>query len=265
MGYSHCADATFVKNTMPTIALVTNANKGIGLELSRQLALAPYSYHVLMASRDPVRGERAVSSLRNQGLSVEKLTLNVTDDTSIEAAAALVFEKHGHIDVLVNNAGIIVEHLHDRSIHQALKDTFDTNVFGVAMVTDAFIPLLKKSSDPAPRIVFVSSDLGRLVTKYDPEHEYYRRPVPVYRCSKTAIHMLALYYAADFRAGWEAGGGGAEWKINITCPGPTKTDFNANRAESSVEEGAKNAVRLATLGNDGETGTISGNEGILRW
>jgi len=88
-----------------------------------------------------------------------------------------VFERHGHIDVLVNNAGIIVEHFNNRSV---LSLEGYTNVFGVAAVTDAFIPLLKKFSDPAPRIVFISSDLGRLVTKYDPEHEYYRRPVPVY-------------------------------------------------------------------------------------
>ncbi|CZR50268.1 uncharacterized protein PAC_00140 [Phialocephala subalpina] len=179
-----------------------------------------------MASRDPSRGETAVSTLAGQGLSVEHVILDVTDDDSIIAAAKVVEEKNGHIDVLVNNAGIIVKHLNDRSRRQAWKDTFDTNVFGVAPVTDAFIPLLKKSVDPAPRAVFGSSDLGRLETKYDPQHQHFKRPVLVYRCSKTALHMLAL-------------------------------------AERSVEGGPKNAVRLAVLGKDGETGQISGDEGIL--
>ncbi|KAF8848906.1 NAD(P)-binding protein [Acephala macrosclerotiorum] len=250
---------------MATIALVTGANKGIGFEISRQLASPPHNCHVLMACRDPGRGDTAVATLRGQGFSVEHVTLNVTDDDSIISAAKAVEEKHGHIDVLINNAGIIVGHLNDRSQRQAWKDTFDTNVFGVAAVTDAFIPLLKKSVDPAPRIVLVSSDLGRLETKYDPQHQYFKRPAVVYRCSKTALHMLALYYAADFRAGWGTNGKGAEWKINVTCPGPTKTDFNGNRAERPVEDGAKNAVRLAVLSKDGETGQISGDEGILPW
>ena len=162
-----------------------------------------------------------------------------------------------------------VEWLGDRTARQVWKDTFDTNVFGVAAVTDAFIPCLKKSNDPAPRIVFVSNDLGRLETKYDPDHQFFKRPLPVYRSSKAAMDMLALHYAKDFRAGWGADedgkGGGVEWKINVTCPGPTNIDFIRNRGPQSVEMGARNAVRLAVLGKDGETGTMSGNEGPLPW
>jgi NAD(P)-dependent dehydrogenase (short-subunit alcohol dehydrogenase family) len=257
------------KSSPTTIVLVTGANKGIGLETTRQLASPPYNYHVLMASRDPGRGEAAASSLRKEGLSVEHATLDVTDDDSITAAAEAVSKKYGHIDVLVNNAGIFVENRKDRSARQAWKDTFDTNVFGVAAVTDAFIPLLKKSGNPAPRIVFVSSDLGRLETKYDPNHKYFNRPFPVYSSSKAAMNMLALHYAKDFRAGWGADengqGGGVEWKINVTCPGPTKTDFNDNRGPQSVKVGAQNAVCLAVLGKEGETGTMSGNEGAVPW
>lgn len=176
-----------------TIALVTGANKGLGLETSRQLASAPYNYYVLMASRDSGRGETAACSLRKDGLSVEHVTLDVTDNDSITTAAEKVNEKYGHIGVLVNNAGILVEHLGDRPARQAWKDTFDANVFGVAAVTDAFILLLKKSIDPAPRIVFVSSDLGRLETKYDPTHKYFKRPLPIYSSSKAAMDMLALH------------------------------------------------------------------------
>jgi NAD(P)-dependent dehydrogenase (short-subunit alcohol dehydrogenase family) len=257
--------------TPSTIVLVTGANKGIDLEISRQLASEPYKYHVLMASRDLTRGTTAASTLQEQGLSVKHISLDVTNDESIAAAVKLIDVKYDHIDVLINNAGTFTELASPLggSPRQAWKDAFDTNVFGAAAVTDAFIPLLKKSTNPAPRMVFVSSDLGRLVTKYDPQHEYFKRPLPVYRCTKAAMNMLALYFAADFRAGWGAGedgtGGGVEWKINVTCPGPTKTDFNRNRAQRPVSEGAKNAVRLAVLGPDGETGTISGNEGVLSW
>jgi NAD(P)-dependent dehydrogenase (short-subunit alcohol dehydrogenase family) len=135
-----------------------------------------------------------------------------------------VNEKYGHIDVLVNNAGILVEHLGDRPARQVWKDTFDTNVFGVAAVTDAFIPLLKKSIDPAPRIVFVSSDLVRLEKKYDPTHQYFKRLLPIYSSSKAAMDMLALHYAKDCRAGWGAGkvGMAAEWSGKSTSHDPGK-------------------------------------------
>lgn len=256
-------------NPITTIALVTGANKGIGLETSHQLASVPYNYHVLMASRDSGRGETAAFCLRKDGLSVEHVTLDVTDDDSITAVVEKVNEQYGHIDVLVNNAGIRVEHLGDRPGRQAWKDTFDIKTFGVAAVTDAFIPLLKESINPAPRIIFVSSDLGRLETKYDPTHKYFKRPLPIYCSSKAAMGMLALHYAKNFRSGWGAdedgNGGGVEWKINVTCPGPTKTDFNRNRGPQSVQEGANNAVRWPVLGKHGETGTMSGNEGLLAW
>jgi len=220
-----------------------------------------------MGSRHLGRGEAAVDVLKKEGLSVEHVTLDVTDDDSITAAANIVQQRHGHIEVLVNNAGIIVEHLNDRSRRQAWKDTFDTNVFGAAAVTDAFIPLLEKSIDPAPRIVFVSSDLGRLDTKLDTQHKYFKRPAVVYRCSKSALHMLALYYAGDYRAGWGTNGKGVEWKVNVSCPGPTNTDFvKSNTFTRTAAEGAKNAVRLAVLDKDGETAQISGDDGVsLPW
>ncbi|KAJ7493573.1 hypothetical protein FB451DRAFT_1020528 [Mycena latifolia] len=235
------------------IVLVTGANKGIGLEIAKQLASQYTAYHVLLGSRDVERGEAAAADLQRNGLSVEPLTIDVTDDRSIEVAADAVKSKFGRLDVLINNAGIAIDRrISDRAI---FEKTFATNIFGAAATTDAFIPLLEKSA--APRIVFISSDLGSLALRADPKAHTYLVPMPAYRCSKAALNMLALGYAQRF--------GPQGWKINIHNPGFTATDLNNNMGTGTVEDGAKGAVRLATLGDDGETATYSGKMGLLPW
>ncbi|KAJ7472670.1 hypothetical protein FB451DRAFT_1469583 [Mycena latifolia] len=238
------------------IALITGANKGIGFEIAKQLASQHKGYHILMGCRDAERGAKAAETLQKEGLSVEALTIDVADDRSIEAAAQTVKSKFGRLDVLINNAGISLDSFTGEPPTRAMfEQTFAVNVFGAASTTEAFIPLLEKSA--APRLVFVSSDLGSLAFFADPKGRYNDARFTAYRCSKAAMNMLALGYASRFRA--------QGWKVNIHNPGYTATDFNHHSGPGTVEDAAVGAVRLATLENDGETGTYSEKEGPLPW
>ncbi|KAJ7118914.1 hypothetical protein C8R44DRAFT_789604 [Mycena epipterygia] len=235
------------------IVLITGANKGIGFEIAKQLAQQG-GYHILLGSRDAERGESAAETLQKARLSVEALTIDVTDDESIQTAAQTVDSKFGRLDVLINSAGIGMDSFSGEPSSRAIfEQTFAVNVFGAAATTEAFVPLLEKSR--AARLVFVSSNLGSLAL--------YARSrsgapsVPANRCSKAAMNMLALGYAHRFRA--------KGWKVNIHNPGFTATDLTKNLGTGTVEDGAKGAVRLATLANDGETGTYSEKEGPLPW
>lgn len=136
-----------------------------------------------------------------------------------------------------------------RSLREAFSETYNTNVFGTVQVTESFIPLLEKSSHP--RIVFVSSRLGSFGVDCVPN------TYPIYRSSKSALNMLCLSYSHRFEK--------QGWKINAACPGHVATNLNGFEAPGTVESGAINIVRLATVGKDGETGTFSTKEGPLPW
>jgi len=241
------------------IVLITGANKGIGFEIAKQLGQHK-GYHILVGSRDAALGAKAVETLQKDGLSVEAIAIDVADDKSIDAAAQTVKSKFGRLDVLINNAGISLDsHVNDptgkTSIRSIYERTFAVNIFGAAATTDAFVPLLEKST--AARVVFVSSDLGSLALRADPQGRHHYVDAPAYRASKAAMNMLALGYAHKYRA--------QGWKVNIHNPGYTATDLNKHTGPGTVEDGAKNAVRLATLGPDGETATYSEKEGVLPW
>ncbi|KAF2793349.1 carbonyl reductase [Melanomma pulvis-pyrius CBS 109.77] len=240
-----------------SIALVTGANRGIGFELSRTLA-RDHSFHVLLGSRNASSGAEAVSTLQAEGLSVELVVLDLGSNTSIFAAAKEVEQKYGRLDVLVNNAGIYIDKWVPESggnVRATFQETFNTNVFGSASVTEAFVPLLTKSS--LPRIVFISSILGSITNQVDPEGGWIHFSGVTYRCSKAAINMLCATYAMRFR---DQG-----WKINTCCPGSVKTDINMHLGVMTTEEAMPNIVRLCTLGKDGETGTFSDANGALPW
>jgi NAD(P)-dependent dehydrogenase (short-subunit alcohol dehydrogenase family) len=235
-----------------TIVLITGANKGIGFEIAKKLAREQPSYHILLGSRDPERGATSAAKLQAENLSIEPITIDVTSDSSIAAAASTVATKFGRLDVLINNAGIANEDKH-KSGQYSLRDTmlecYNVNVFGAMQAFATFEPLLEKSSNP--RVVFISSDLGSFTLK---------RAIgnyPVYRSTKSALNMLVMTYAHQYR---EKG-----WKINACCPGYVATDLNKFRGVGNVESGAINAVRLASLGRDGETGTYSNKEGPMPW
>lgn len=246
-----------------TIVLVTGANQGIGFEIAKKLNVEHENYHVIMAGRRKQAIEEAAEKLKAQGFSVEPLVLDQSSDDSIAAAAKAVDEKHGHLDVLVNNAAISnISHSADGkplSTREQFQCILDTNVAGVQIVTDAFIPLLEKSTK-TKRIVFISSGLGSVSMLADPKLGSSFRKVNAthYTTSKAALNQLALHYVVRYEDD-------KSWKLNICCPGFCATNLNAYSGTNTAESGAINACRLATLGPDGESGTYTNKEGTIPW
>jgi NAD(P)-dependent dehydrogenase (short-subunit alcohol dehydrogenase family) len=242
-----------------SIVLVTGANKGIGFEAARQLAARDMT--VLLAARDTGRREQAVSALRSDGLDVRPLALDVTDPASIQAAADHVDKHFGRLDVLVNNAGINGGSAQAPSTADPdrVRAVFETNVFGVLMVTNAMLPALRRS--PAARIVNVSSEVGSLAAMTDPDHYMSRLPASAaYFPSKTALNSLTVQYAKDLR---EDG-----ILVNAVTPGACATDFTKHLGfpiTRTAADGAAIVVRMATLGADGPTGGFFNDDGPVPW
>jgi NAD(P)-dependent dehydrogenase (short-subunit alcohol dehydrogenase family) len=232
-------------------ALVTGANKSIGLEVARQLAQA--GVYIYLGSRKLENGLAAVNQLRSEGLShVEAVPLDVTDEEPVNNARAYIGAKTGVLDILINNAGIFGGYPQaalDATIDQ-FKATYDANVYGVVRVTQAFMDLLKKS--PEPRIVNVSSSQGSITLHSDPSYKYYDYKGAVYLSSKAAMNMYTVVLAYELRD--------THFKINAVCPGYTKTDFNGHRGPGSVEEAGKRILRYALIGKDGPTGKFFSEE-----
>lgn len=226
-------------------ALVTGANKGIGLEVARQLA--QHGYFVYLGSRRQESGEAAVQQLRADGLAaVEVVQLDVTNPDSIRAARAAIGEKTPVLDVLVNNAGISGGQS-QTALHSSLEQfqaVFATNVFGVAGVTQAFIDLLRKS--PQPRIVNVSTAMASLTLYADFSNDSFAYRLPVYQSSKAALNMYTLDLAYELR--------GTPFKVNAVCPGYTKTDFTGHQGTSTAAEAGQRIVKYAMIGPEGPTG-----------
>ncbi|WP_046731324.1 SDR family oxidoreductase [Streptomyces humi] len=234
-----------------TTTLITGANKGIGYETARQLIAAGHTVYV--GARDAERGRRAA-----QELGARFVLLDVTDDASVEAAAKTV-AADGGLDVLINNAGI-ESRTPDNSVPTAetvtadlMRNTFETNVFGVVRVLHAFLPLLERSA--APVVVNVSSGLASLTALSDPDHPAHFYPGIAYPTSKTAVNMLTVQFAKAFPA----------MRINSVEPGFTRTDLNGNTGTQTVEQGAEIIVRMAQTGPDGPTGGYFDVNGRLPW
>lgn len=238
-----------------TVALVTGANKGIGFATTAGLARTGAT--VLLGSRDVERGEHAAERLRAQGLSVYPLTVNVTDQTTVAAAAAEVEKQFGQLDVLVNNAGMTARQQVPGAVDlAAVWQVFETNVLGAIAVIEAMLPLLRRS--PAARIVNVSSAVGSLAVASDPESPMAGLPASAgYAPSKTALTSVTVQYAKALR--------GAGILVNAADPGYCKTDLNGNTGYLTPEQGAAVVVRLATLDAAGPTGGIFGKDGPIPW
>ena len=238
------------------IALITGANKGIGLETARQLA--GRGVHVILASRDHDKGVAAALRLQGEGLSAEALTLDVTDAAGIAQAVADVGRRHGRLDILVNNAGVLLDDLQRAPSEQTLETwrrTFDANLFGLIAITQAFLPLLKQA--PAGRIVNLSSILASNTLHSDPASPIYDFKAPAYNVSKTAVNAWTVQLAYELK--------NTAIKVNAAHPGHVKTDMGGEAAPMEIVDGARTSVELALLPDDGPNGAYIHLGQALPW
>lgn len=235
-------------------ALITGANKGIGVEIAR--GLGRLGYQVWVGSRDPDRGEAAVAGLRDEGLDARALHLDVTDDASVAAAAAALATETDRLDALVNNAGISTGWGPPSEDTIAnVRAIYEVNVFGAIRVTHAFLPLLKASR--SPRIVMISSSLGSLAWASDFDAPMAHVNLLGYNSSKSALNAVTVAFAKELDP--------LGFKVNAACPGYTATDLNQRQGHRTPEQGAAIGVRLATLPPDGPTGGFFNDDGVVAW
>lgn len=244
--------------TEKKIALVTGGNKGIGLEICRNLAGEGCT--VLLGARNAERGQQAVQNLRQAGLDdVHFIEIDVTSQDTIAAAAQQIDSRYGRLDILMNNAGVNLpgDGLPGVADPAVVQRIFDTNFFGALRVAQTMLPLLHKSA--AARIVNVSSGLGSLALNSDPSSPTYNTQYKLigYSASKAALNMLTVHLAYELR--------GTKIKVNSANPGYTKTDLNDNTGTQPVEVGAIAATRLALLDEDGPTGQSFSKDGPQPW
>lgn len=232
-------------------ALVTGANKSIGFEVARQLAQK--GIYVYLGCRNLERGIEAVNKLKAEGLNnVEVIQLDITNDESVKNARAEIGKKTQVLDILINNAGIFggyPQEALNTTIDQ-FKATYDSNVYGVVRVTQAFIDLMKISTEP--RIVNVSSSQGSVTLHSDPSYKYYDYKAAAYLSSKAAMNMYTVVLAYELRD--------SKFKVNSVCPGFTKTDFNGHRGPGTVEDAGKRIIKYALIDKDGSTGKFFSEE-----
>lgn len=230
------------------IALITGANKGIGLATARLLGARGMT--VLAGARDPARGQAAEAALRAEDIDAHHVGLDVTDATSAQRAAEWIDARYGRLDVLVNNAGIATSGGPPSETSLAgMREVFETNVFGVITVTNVMLPLLRRAA--AARIVNVSSEIGSVTFMSDRASPAWQMPASIpYPASKSALNMVTAMYAKELA--------GTPVKVNAANPGYCATDLNGNTGFRSAEDGASVSVRLAMLPDDGPTGTFWG-------
>ncbi|WP_380171585.1 SDR family NAD(P)-dependent oxidoreductase [Kineococcus sp. DHX-1] len=233
--------------TTPPVALVTGGNKGIGRETCRRLAALGHT--VLLGARDAERGRAAAAEL-----GVTWLPLDVTDQRSVDAAAAQVRREHNRLDVLVNNAGVnsAVAPVEELTADD-LAALLDVNLLGVLRVTNGFVPLLRASDHP--RVVNVSSTVGSFARTLEMDLFDWRITPPAYAVSKSALTMLTLKFASALPG----------VLVNAADPGYTRTDLNGGDGAQTVTEGTDAIVHLATLPDDGPTGTFVDRRGVVPW
>lgn len=240
-----------------TIAFISGANQGIGLATATILA-REHNYHVIIGSRVIENGRKAADQLKSEGLSADTVQLDLQSDDSIAAATAYLTETYDHIDVLINNASVLLDRA-NLPIRELYDTTFSTNVAGTACLTESLLPLLRKSAE-RPRLVFVSTCMGSLAVSLDPSTPWYHSDYRAYDASKAAVNMLMINYSrilADKQA-----------RVNAVCPGLVATNLTGYiKFGTTPEVGARRVVGLATVTgeNSDVTGTFSNRDGNLPW
>jgi NAD(P)-dependent dehydrogenase (short-subunit alcohol dehydrogenase family) len=230
------------------VAVVTGASRGIGREVAHELAQK--GLRVILTARDPANGEAALSTLAAEGLPVAFHVLDVRRVDEASKLAKWLEREFGRVDVLVNNAGVMLDPRGARLATldlNVVRDTFETNVFGAIIVSQALLPLMRKGG--YGRIVNVSSGLGQL--------ESMGAGTPAYRLSKAALNALTRTLAAELE--------GTGIKVNAMCPGWVRTDMGGRSAPRSAAQGADTAVWLATLPDNGPTGGFFRDRKQVAW
>ena len=228
------------------VALITGGNKGIGLETARQLG--KLGIIVLVGARDIAKGEAAAATLKKEGIDARAVKIDVDEPADYAALAKTIEKDFGALDILVNNAGVMIDSRKGnettRTSQEVLRKTFDTNFFAVVGLTQALLPLLRKST--AGRIVNLSSVLGSLTLHATPGSPIYDAKTFAYDTSKAALNSFTIHLAHELKD--------TKIKVNSAHPGWVKTEMGGEGAMLEIEDGAKTSVELATLGGDGPNG-----------
>jgi NAD(P)-dependent dehydrogenase (short-subunit alcohol dehydrogenase family) len=238
------------------IALITGANKGIGLETARQLGQQGIA--VLIGARDEAKGNQAAEELRKAELDARGIVIDVNNSDSIQKAAARIERDYGRLDILVNNAGVMIDDQKKKPSEQSLdvwRKTFETNLFGLIATTQALLPLLRKSA--GGRIVNLSSILGSINLHATPGSPIYDMKLPAYNVSKSAVNAYTVQLAFELKD--------TTIKVNAAHPGWVKTDLGGEGATMDVPDGAKTSVALATIDANGPNGAYMHMGEILPW
>jgi len=237
------------------VALVTGANRGIGFEIARQLALKKMT--VLMGARHAERGMAAQNKLADQGLDAHFIPIDVTDPTTMEAAIGRIKDKFKRLDVLVNNAGIMLD-AETRLLELSailFQNTLEINTVGPLLLSQACVPIMKKNG--YGRIVNMSSTLGSLTDIANPDSAHAEVQSPAYRLSKILLNGITVILAKELR--------GTNILVNSACPGWVQTEMGGDQAPISPEQGAITPVWLATLPDDGPSGGFFREQQPVPW
>ena len=243
---------------MTKIALVTGANKGIGFETAKQLAQKNIT--VLLGARNETEGKKAEAALRDLSLDVTYVKLDISDSEDIATVKNYIESEFGVLDILVNNAAVFLDgEWFGNNVESVpmkiLRDTFDINYFGTVELTQALLPLIKKSD--AGRIVNISSLSGSFGVHLDENHWLYKLKPYAYSASKTALNQFTVFLANALKE--------TNVKVNAASPGWVKTSIGSDQAPLTPEEGAKTGVALALLDDNGPTGTFSQSGEVFPW